>query len=175
MSGDETDVQNQVAERADVPKPPEVLAMAAATAGLFDMLRRWFEVGSTLTADLSAVHSASIDAELQDPQMVVRFTMRRLQALHLVAREGQRTTTDVILIHIDSVLRSLIETPSRHLRREGADVDWDREWAVLDAGMLLADRCPAEEAAEFRRFVDDLMRARHAVIEASGDRIRVLS
>ena len=52
--------------------------------------------------------------------------MRRLQALYFIAQPGRRTTTDVIITQIDSVLRALLEAPSRHLGRESEHVDWDR-------------------------------------------------
>lgn len=102
------------------------------------MLGRWFDSGAVLTADISSIHTDAVAAELRDPQMVARFTMRRLQALYLIALPGTRTTTDVVVVQVDSILRALLETPSRHLRRASEDVDWDQEWAVLDAGMLTA-------------------------------------
>lgn len=156
---------------AELTKPVELERVGSAAEGLFEMLGRWFDSGAVLTADISSIHTDAVAAELRDPQMVARFTMRRLQALYLIALPGTRTTTDVVVMQIDSILRALLETPSRHLRRASEDVDWDHEWAVLDAGMLLASECPEQEAQLFQAHIDTLVSAREAVLRDSGRRI----
>ena len=157
------------------PKPPELLALGPVCEQLFERLRAWFDVGSQLVADLSSIDGATVLAELQDPQLVAGFTMRRLQALHLLARPGVRTPTDVVITYIDSVLRALMEAPGRHMTRTASGVDWDRAWEVLDAGMLLPKGCPEAEAVEFRRLIGALIAAREAVFEASDTGICVFS
>ena len=158
----------------ELPKPRELRRVGPAAEGLFNMLRRWFDVGPVLTADISIIQSDNIETELQDPQMVARFTMRRLQALYWISQPTIRTTTDVVLIQIDSILRALLESPSRHLRRAHEDVDWDHDWAVLDAGMFLASQCPKDEADQFEKHVQTLFSAREAVAGHSGGQILIL-
>jgi hypothetical protein len=101
--------------------------------------------------------------------------VRKLQALHLVAQPGFRTTTDVVVTQIDSVLRALVEAPRRHMSRTARLVNWDHEWAVFDAGMFLPAGCPETEALEFQRLVTLLVDARSAVVDASGDQIRIFA
>jgi hypothetical protein len=158
-----------------LPKPRELLALGPVCERLFDRLRVWFDVGPQLVADLSSIDGAAVLAELQDPQLVAGFTMRRLQALHLLSRPGVPTATDVVVGYIDAVLRPLVEAPGRHMRRSAAGVDWDRAWEVLDAGMLLPKGCPEEEAVEFRRLVGALIAAREAVLDASDTGVCVFS
>lgn len=160
---------------APLPKPPELQALGPACSGLFGLLQRWFSVGDQLTVDLSAIDATAVVAELQDPQLVAGFAMRKLQALHLVAQPGFRTTTDVVVTQIDSLLRALVEAPRRHMTRTAEFVNWDHEWAVLDAGMFLPAGCPESEALEFRRLVKCLIDARLAVVDASENQIRVFA
>jgi hypothetical protein len=114
-------------DRSDgpLPKPTELLGLGPACTGLFKCLQRWFNVGPQLVADISTIGSPAIAEELQDPQLVAGFAMRRLQALHFVSRPGVRTTTDIVIALIDGVLRPLIESPTRHLTQASTDVDWD--------------------------------------------------
>jgi hypothetical protein len=137
------------------------------------MLQRWFDVGEQLVADISVVDSPAVVAELQAPSLIAGFTMRKLQALHLIAQPGFRTTTDVVASHVDGVLRALLEAPRRHLASTSVDVDWDHAWAVLDAGMLLPSDCPEVEAQSFRHQIEVLIAARRAVVALSEKRIQV--
>ena len=79
-------------------------ARADACVGLFDRLRCWFNVGPELRADLTTISSPVITAELHQPQLVMAFAMRRLQALYHLAQPGVRTTVDVVVHSIDAVL-----------------------------------------------------------------------
>ncbi len=158
----------------EIPKPGALLTLGPVCEALFARLRTWFEIGDRLVVDLSAVDSPTVVAELQDPRLVAGFAMRKLQALHLVSRPGVRTTTDVVVTQIDSVLRALVEAPGRHMKVAAHEVNWDHEWQVLDAGMFVPLGCPEAEAHEFRDLVQRLADARHAVIQASAAEIRVL-
>lgn len=154
-----------------VAKPAELLSLGPVCRELFDQLREWFGTPERLECDLSAVDSPIAIAELQDPQMVAAFAMRRLQAVHLLTTPGIMTTTDVIVTQIDSVLRALMEAPRSQLLRKATNTDWDREWAILDAGMLWRSIPLTAEKNRVDELLATLIGARNAVIDASGSGI----
>jgi hypothetical protein len=158
---------------SDLAKPPELLAAGPACADLFEQLRSWFDVPTTVDLDMCAVDGDEAVRQLGDPQMVAALAMRKLQALHLLTVPGVRTTTDVIVTLIDSMMRALFEAPRTQLKRRAATVDWDHEWTVLDAGMLWRSHRPEDELAQFDRLVSRILIAREAVLAASGDAIEI--
>jgi len=115
-----------------VAKPDELLALHDVAAELFATLRRWFDVPPTVTLDLSEVDSAV--AELGDPVLVAAMAMRKLQALHLLATPGVRTTTDVVVTIVQDLQRALVQAPTMRLTSAAAAADWDAELALLDPG-----------------------------------------
>lgn len=149
-----------------IDKPVELVALSFACKELFDRLRRWFEVGPQLKADLSSIDSPEVVTELRHPPLIAAFAMRRLQALHHLAQPGVQTTVDVVVHHIDGVLRALVEAPGLHLSKVGDGVDWDRAWETLDAGMLILNEgCPQADAEAYRDNIRRLIAARTAVIQ----------
>lgn len=106
---------------ATVAKPDELLALHTVTAELFETLRAWFDVPPAVSIDLAEVDSAV--AELGDPEMIAALAMRKLQALHLLATPGVKTTTDVVVTIVNDLDRALIQAPAMRLKREAA-ADW---------------------------------------------------
>lgn len=160
---------------ATIAKPDELLALHGVTAEMFTMLRRWFEVPPKVTLDLAEVDSAVV--ELGDPVLIAAMAMRKLQALHLLATPGVRTTTDVIVSIVQDLQRALIQAPSMRLRLAASATDWDAELAELDAGTV--EDAPAagdadEEADRFRALHALLLVAVEAVLAASEGEIRYL-
>ena len=92
-----------------IAKPDALLALHDVTAEMFSMLRRWFGVAPEVTLDLREVDSAV--AELGDPMLIAALAMRKLQALHLLATPGVRTTTDVVVAIVNDLERALIQAP----------------------------------------------------------------
>lgn len=115
-----------------VAKPDELLALHDVAAELFATLRRWFDVPPAVTLDLSEVDAAV--AELGDPVLVAAMAMRKLQALHLLATPGVRTTTDVVVTIVQDLQRALVQAPAMRLTSAAAAADWDAELALLDRG-----------------------------------------
>ena len=158
-----------------VPKPPELLALHDVTTELFDTLRAWFDVPDEVTIDLGAIDSAV--AELGDPQMIAAMAMRKLQALHLLATPGVRTSTDVVVTMVQDLTRALLQAPGMRLRRAAESTDWDAALAELDG---LADGGPASPAEDdpeldrFQRLHGALHAAARAVVEVSGGEIVLL-
>jgi hypothetical protein len=158
-----------------LPKPDALLALHQVTSRLFDALQGWFEVPAAVTLDLSDIDAAV--SELGDPVMIVALAMRKLQALHLLATPGVRTTTDVVITIVNDLDRALVQAPTMRLRREAETTDWDAAFALLEAGdhpsvPTMGDDLDAEEA-EFRALHAMLHEAVDAVIEASDGEIRV--
>jgi len=147
---------------ADRPKPEALLALGPVCADLFAQLKAWFDVPATVELDLSAVDADRVVLDLREPQMVAAFAMRKLQALHLLSIPGVATKPDVATNLIDSVLRALVEAPRSQLHRRAAVVDWDQEWAALDAGMLWRE-APEAEARRFSELLKAVLRARAAL------------
>ena len=163
-------------DEAPIPKPDELLALAEVAAEMFDTLRRWFDVPTAVTLDLSEVDSAV--AELGDPVLVAAMAMRKLQALHLLATPGVRTTTDVVVAIVQDLQRALVQAPAMRLKLAAAATDWDAELASL--GEAPAPAAPAAtdeadpEADRFRALHAFVNQAMEATIDASEGRIRTL-
>jgi hypothetical protein len=161
-----------------ITKPDELLALSGVAAELFDTLRRWFDVPSRVSLDLSEVDSAV--TELGDPVLVAAMAMRKLQALHLLATPGVRTTTDVVVAIVQDLQRALIQAPAMRLKLAAAATDWDAELASLDHPAGSARAAPAEadgadpEADRFRALHGLVNLAMEATVAASEGRIRTL-
>ena len=161
-----------------VAKPDALLALHDVTAEMFAMLRGWFDVSPEVTLDLREVDSAV--AELGDPVLIAALAMRKLQALHLLATPGVRTTTDVIVVIVNDLERALIQAPAMRLKVQASATDWDREWMDLEAGGAPDDAEAGPVAADaldpeverFRFLHGQLHQAMFAVIEASEGQIR---
>jgi hypothetical protein len=161
-----------------IAKPDELLALSAVAAELFETLRRWFDVPPRVSLDLSEVDSAV--AELGDPVLVAAMAMRKLQALHLLATPGVRTTTDVVVAIVQDLQRALIQAPTMRLKLAAAATDWDAELASLDhpAGSARAAPATADEADpdadRFRALHAMVNMAMEATVAASDGEIRTL-
>lgn len=159
---------------ATVAKPDELLALHGVTAEMFETLRKWFDVPPKVTLDLVEIDSAVV--ELGDPVLIAAMAMRKLQALHLLATPGVRTTTDVIVSIVQDLQRALIQAPSMRLRLAASETDWDAELASIDT----AEVAPAsteeadEEVDRFRALHALLLVAVEAVLAASEGEIRYL-
>jgi hypothetical protein len=163
----------------EVSKPDELLALHGVTAELFDTLRRWFAVPDEVSIDLLAVDSAV--AELGDPQMIAALAMRKLQALHLLATPGVRTTTDVVVAIIQDLERALVQAPRMRLQVQAATVDWDAELVSLEGSGALDDpEAPTDasdrdpEVDRYRVLHSRIHDALLAVLEASEGEIVIL-
>lgn len=161
---------------ASVAKPDELLALHGVTEEMFGILRRWFDVPPKVTLDLAEVDSAVV--ELGDPVLIAAMAMRKLQALHLLATPGVRTTTDVIVSIVQDLQRALIQAPAMRLKLAASSADWDAEFASLESGE--GDAPPEttgdadEEADRFRSLHALLLVAVEAVLAASEGEIRYL-
>ncbi len=162
-----------------VPKPQELLALHDVTAELFETLQRWFDVPSHVTVDVSTVDADGAIRELGDPVMIAAFAMRKLQALHLLATPGVRTSTDVVVTMVQDLTRALLQAPAMRLRLQAERMDWDAALAALDEGAVdaVAPAAVDDEDAETSRF-NELHGLLHvavqAVLDASGDEISYL-
>jgi hypothetical protein len=161
-----------------IPKPDELLALHDVTEDLFGILRRWFDVPASVPLDLTDIDSAVV--ELGDPEMIAALAMRKLQALHLLATPGVRTTTDVVVAIVNDLDRALLQAPDLRLRRQVAGTDWDAALEQLNIGESAADTDEVEEAesfdeevALFRSLHQRLHEAAIAVVEASQGEIRI--
>lgn len=162
-----------------VPKPPELLALHDVTEELFDTLQRWFDVPDRVVLDLSAVDAAV--REMGDPVMIAALAMRKLQALHLLATPGVRTSTDVVVTIVQDLTRALLQAPAMRLRLAASRTDWDAALADL-AALAPGDAEPApsnadEPDAEIEQFQvlhALLHEAVRAVIDVSGGEITYL-
>ncbi len=165
-------------DEAAIPKPDELLALSGVATELFDTLRHWFDVPARVTLDLSEVDSAV--TELGDPVLVAAMAMRKLQALHLLATPGVRTTTDVVVAIVQDLQRALIQAPSMRLKLAAAATDWDAELASLDHPAGSARSAPTDadeadpEADRFRALHALVNLAMEATVAASEGRIRTL-
>ena len=166
---------------AAVPKPDELLALHGVTAQMFTILRRWFDVPSSVSLDLTAVDSAVV--ELGEPRLIAAMAMRKLQALHLLATPGVRTSTDVVVAIVQDLQRALIQAPSMRLRLQASSTDWDAALRSLDDGDGTGvDDVPSPtssdaadpEVDEFRALHALLLLAVDAVLSASDGEIRYL-
>ena len=104
------------------------------------------------------------------------MAMRKLQALHLLATPGVRTTTDVVVSIVQDLQRALLQAPAMQLRRRAESADWDAALAGMDeleAGPATAGDVDVE-VERFRALHALLVVAVEAVIAASDGEIRVL-
>src|SRR5713101_8730851 len=99
-----------------LPKPAELLALGEVTTELFETLKEWFDVPSAVVLDLSAVDSEKVVREMAEPFMIAALAMRKLQALHLLATPGVRTSTDVVFTIVQDLTRALLQAPVMRLR-----------------------------------------------------------
>lgn len=163
-----------------IPKPDALLALHDVAAEMFVMLRSWFGVAPHITLDLREVDSAV--AELGDPVLIAALAMRKLQALHLLATPGVRTTTDVVVAIVNDLDRALIQAPAMRLRVQASVTDWDLELIELEAGATpggtegpAASDDADPEVERFRSLHALLHEAMFSVIEASEGEIRYLA
>ena len=117
-----------------VAKPDELLALHSVTEELFGTLKRWFSVPDSVSLDLTAIDS--VVSEMSDPVMIAALAMRKLQALHLLATPGVRTSTDVVLAIVNDLERAMVQAPAMRLKLRASTVDWDAALAELDASDL---------------------------------------
>jgi hypothetical protein len=162
-----------------IPKPDELLALNGVTSEMFATLRRWFDVPSEVTLDLREIDSAV--AELGEPVLIAAMAMRKLQALHLLATPGVRTTTDVVVTIVQDLQRALLQAPAMRLKLAARNTDWDAELALLgesDGPDLETAPSAADEVdpdvERFRVLHALLVAAVEAVLRASEGEIRYL-
>jgi hypothetical protein len=162
-------------EPEDLAKPDELLALHGVTTELFELLRRWFAVPDEVELDLAEIDSAV--REMGDPVMIAALAMRKLQALHLIATPGVRTTTDVVIVIVQDLDRALLQAPTMRLRLAAETADWDAALLELETGE--SEEAPASadaedpEAQRFRMLHSRLHAAVEAVVRASDGEIRV--
>ena len=82
--------------------------------------------------DLSAVDSEKVVREMAEPAMIAALAMRKLQALHLLATPGVRTSTDVVVTIVQDLTRALLQAPVMRLRVAAERTDWDAALDGLD-------------------------------------------
>ncbi len=156
-------------------KPDELLALHDVTERLFTTMKAWFGVADTVALDLAEVDSAV--TELGDPVMIAALAMRKLQALHLIATPGVRTSTDVVVTIVNDLDRALLQAPSMYLSLRAEGTDWDAALADLGAGAG-PDDAPLDaaqtdpEIEELQLLHDALHEAARAVVEAGEGQIR---
>jgi hypothetical protein len=162
-------------EPEDLAKPDELLALHGVTTELFELLRRWFAVPDEVGLDLTEIDSAV--REMGDPVMIAALAMRKLQALHLIATPGVRTTTDVVIVIVQDLDRALLQAPTMRLRLAAETADWDAALLELETGE--SEEAPASadaedpEAQRFQMLHSRLHAAVEAVVRASDGEIRV--
>ena len=142
-----------------IPKPDSLLALHQVTETLFNTLRKWFEIESTITLDLAEIDSAVI--ELGSPEMIAAMAMRKLQALRLIATPGVLTTTDVVIAIINDLDRALLQAPSMYLERKAGQTDWDQALANLE-NSVRGESVP-EDVNEKDRDIEEFQ-AQHALL-----------
>lgn len=153
------------------PKPPELLALHEVTEELFAMLQRWFDVPAVVDLDLSAVDPPQVVREMTDPVMVAALAMRKLQALHLLATPGVRTSTDVVVTIVQDLARALVQAPNMRLKVAAERTDWDAELAALGGDAAFDTDAPLDaddEDPETDRF-NELHAMLHVAVEAVLD------
>jgi hypothetical protein len=168
MSGPE----EEIAPRA---KPLELLALTDVTTELFDTLKDWFDVPTAVSLDLSTVDSEQVVREMAEPAMIAALAMRKLQALHLLATPGVRTSTDVVVTIVQDLTRALLQAPVMRLRVAAERTDWDAALAGLtDAGDIAGPDAATDVDPETERFEvlhSALHVAAQAVVELSDGEI----
>lgn len=151
-----------------LPKPDELLAAHGISTRLFELLRSWFDVGSSVTLNLEEVDSAV--SEMGDPRLIAAMAMRKLQALHLISTPGVRTSTDVVVTIVNDLDRALVQAPSMYLALKAESTDWDRAFASLSSGEL-GDEAPTSGTSLDPEIVElaELHQALHIAVEAVID------
>jgi hypothetical protein len=171
MSDDEPDEP----EPTVLSKPPEFLALSEVTMELFETLKDWFDVPTSVVLDMSAVDSEKVVREMSEPAMIAALAMRKLQALHLLTTPGVRTSTDVIVTIVQDLTRALLQAPVMRLRVAAARTDWDAALAGLtDAGDVAAPDDATDVDPETERFEvlhSALHQAAQAVVDLSDGEI----
>lgn len=139
---------------ATISKPDELLALHSVTTEMFAMLRRWFDVPAEVTLNLREVDAAV--SELGDPLLIAAMAMRKLQALHLLATPGVRTTTDVVVTIVQDLQRALLQAPTMRLKVAARTADWDAELASIgdlsEEGSAPGPSAPDQTDPEADRF-----------------------
>lgn len=156
-------------ESEAMAKPPEFLALSEVTTELFETLKEWFDVPAAVVLDLSAVDSEKVVREMGEPVMIAALAMRKLQALHLLATPGVRTSTDVVVAIVQDLTRALLQAPVMRLRVAAERTDWDAALAGLtDAGDVAAPDDATDVDPESQRF-EVLHSALHVAVQAVID------
>jgi hypothetical protein len=156
-------------ESEALAKPPEFLALSEVTTELFETLKEWFDVPAAVVLDLSAVDSEKVVREMGEPVMIAALAMRKLQALHLLATPGVRTSTDVVVAIVQDLTRALLQAPVMRLRVAAERTDWDAALAGLtDAGDVAAPDDATDVDPESQRF-EVLHSALHVAVQAVID------
>lgn len=158
-------------------KPDELLALRSVAERIFATLREWFDVAPSVSIDLREIDSAV--AELGDPDMIAAMAMRKLQALHLIATPGIRTSTDVVIAIVNDLDRAMLQAPSMYLERRARHTDWDLALAEMgaeepdpDLDVPLAADEADPEIEELQVNHAALHEAVHAVVQAAQGEIR---
>jgi len=100
-----------VTDTIRITKPMELVEVIEPTSTLFELLGKWFNVPGEYEIKLASVDEPSPDIE--SPEGVTAFAMRKLQALRHAATPGVPAASDVIVALIMEIERALEETPQR--------------------------------------------------------------
>ncbi len=159
-----------------LPKPDELLALHSVAQRLFETLREWFEIETTVAIDLKEIDSAVI--ELSSSTMIMAMAMRKLQALHLLSTPGVLTSTDIVISIVNDLDRALLQAPSMYLEREADMTNWDAAFAKMESDEVHPEDIPTAasepdpEIEEFQVHHEALHLAVRAVVEISNGEIR---
>ncbi len=158
-----------------ISKPDSLLALHDVTEILFNTLREWFEIESTITLDLKEIDSAVV--ELGKPEIIAAMAMRKLQALRLISTPGVLTTTDIVIAIINDLDRALLQAPSMYLERKADRTDWDQALANLEDPVLEETKSSENnkidtDIEKFQRQHALLHVAVQSVVEAAEGEIR---
>ena len=158
-----------------ISKPDSLLALHDVTEILFNTLREWFEIESTITLDLKEIDSAVV--ELGKPEIIAAMAMRKLQALRLISTPGVLTTTDIVIAIINDLDRALLQAPSMYLERKADRTDWDQALANLEDPVLEETKSSENnkidtDIEKFKRQHALLHEAVQSVVEAAEGEIR---
>ena len=158
-----------------ISKPDSLLALHDVTETLFNTLREWFEIESTITLDLKEIDSAVV--ELGKPEIIAAMAMRKLQALRLISTPGVLTTTDIVIAIINDLDRALLQAPSMYLERKADRTDWDQALANLEDSVLEETKSSKNnkidtDIEKFQRQHALLHVAVQSVVEAAEGEIR---
>lgn len=158
-----------------ISKPDSLLALHDVTEILFNTLREWFDIESTITLDLKEIDSAVV--ELGKPEIIAAMAMRKLQALRLISTPGVLTTTDIVIAIINDLDRALLQAPSMYLERKADRTDWDQALANLEDSVLEETKSSKNnkidtDIEKFQRQHALLHVAVQSVVEAAEGEIR---